>query len=106
MHNSDTELLFPLRVTPVLENLRGKEWQKIVQQVLAPDVSDETKLAFVLMMVKMNGCAGCNADSFKAMKGCTMCSKQTVRRFRGTDDDLVNQYKHSSDEVQRYLKKN
>ena len=105
MYNSDTELLFPLRVIPELRSLRGEVWAQLVDQVSSPDADLLDQLAFVLVMVRLGGCVPCNADSFRAMRGCTQCSRQTVRRFKGSDQDLVNQFQAARLEVGNHIQK-
>jgi hypothetical protein len=106
MYNPDTEILFPERVIPTLRPLRTDEWSKLIDQIF--DESRQPNLdrtAFVLMMVKLCGCSGCNADSFRAMRGCTQCARQVVRRFRGNDKEINNLFDQSRSEVQQYLSK-
>ena len=105
MYNSDTELLFPLRVAISLSSMRGKEWQDLVEQVSSPEAELADRMGFVLMMVRMDGCIGCNADSFRAMKGCTLCARQNIRRFRGNDQELVELFQQSRKEVELFLEK-
>jgi predicted secreted protein len=105
MYNPDTELLFPLRVAPTLRNLRGEEWRQLIDRVTAADADPLDQAGFALLMVRMNSCLTCTADSFRAMRGCTACARQTVRRFRGEDSDLVNQFEAARGEVARYLAK-
>lgn len=106
MYNSDTEVLFPSRVIPALRALHGEEWQRLVDQVRSAEPDSAERYAFVLMMVRMCGCVGCNADSFRAMRGCTQCSRQMVRRFRGGDREIVEHYKQVLKEVENALQKN
>ncbi len=101
--NSDTDLMFPLRVIPHLRNLRGDVWKTIVDEVLDEEAPLVQQAAFTLMMVKLGGCQGCSVDSFRGMRGCTQCARQTVRRFRGADQDLLRQYQQAQIEVQRHL---
>ncbi len=105
MYNSDTELLFPIRVIPELRSLRGDIWAQLVDQVSAHDADPLDQLAFVLVMVRLSGCVPCNADSFRAMRGCTQCARQTVRRFKGSDQDLVTQFQAARREVANHLQK-
>lgn len=105
MYNSDTELIFPMRVTPTLAFLRDDEWRQLVERVSSSQAPVVDKLAFVLMMVRLNGCVTCNADSFRAMRGCTLCARQAVRRFRGSDQDLIAQFKQSRQEIEKHLEK-
>lgn len=103
MYNSDTDLMFPPRVIPQLKGLRGDIWKKLVEEIDSPETSLAKKAAFTLMMVRLGGCQGCSVDSFRGMRGCTICAKQTIRRFRGADEDLVNQYQQAQSEVEKYL---
>ena len=103
MFNNDTEILFPIRVIPSLRNLRGVAWQALIDQVVQqPDDSVE-KIAFTALIVHMGGCGACNADSFRAMRGCTQCSRLTIKRYKGSDADLIAQYEQMKIEVAAYL---
>ncbi len=105
MYNSDTELLFPIRVANSLSSMRDKEWQDLVDRVASPDADLTDQMGFVLMMVRMDGCVACNADLFRAMKGCTLCARQNIRRFRGNDRDLLELFQQSRKEVEIYLER-
>jgi len=105
MYNSDTELLFPTRIISTLGAMRSLEWQQMITELCADPAEKIDHLAFVLMMVKLGGCLGCNADSYRAMRGCTQCARQTVRRFRGSDKELIELFNQSRREMQTYLKK-
>lgn len=106
MYNSDTEVLFPSRVIPSLRALHGEEWQRLVDHVRSAEATPAERYAFVLMMVRMCGCVGCNADSFRAMRGCTQCSRQMARRFRGGDHEIVEHFRQVLKEVEAALQKN
>jgi hypothetical protein len=105
MYNSDTEVLFPSRVIPQLRSLHGGAWQGIIDRITAADSVPIERYAFVLMMVRMCGCVGCNADSFRAMRGCTQCARQTVRRIRGGDREVMDQFQQMQREVEAHLQK-
>ena len=105
MLNPDTELLFPLRIIPNLSDARGEIWKTFIDQMCASNVSKVDQVAFVLMMVRLGGCVACNADSFRAMKGCTHCARQTIRRNRGGDQDLIRLFEQSRQEVLAHNKK-
>ncbi len=105
MYNSDTELLLPLRIIPTLVDLRGPHWSEFIRRISSNDVSEIDQYAFVLLMVRLGGCVTCNADSFRAMRGCTVCAHQTIRRFRGSDEDLIEQFNQCKKEVENYIKK-
>jgi hypothetical protein len=106
MYNIDTELLFPPRVIPALSDLRGKTWQTLIGEVVGADDGTLDRLAFILVMVRLNSCASCSSDSFRAMQGCTACARQTVKRYRGSDDELVALYVAAKPEIEFFLRKN
>jgi hypothetical protein len=103
MYNADTELLYPMRVTPSLRNIRDEKWSDLIDRVVSKESSTNEQLAFTLMMVKLDGCVNCNTDSFRAMRGCTQCAKQNIKRFRGNDNELFDQYEQAIIEVDKYL---
>lgn len=103
MFNSDTELLFPPRVIPTLRNLRGKTWQELVDRIPCNGEATQEQLAFILMMARLNNCANCNADTFRAMRGCTQCSRLTIKRHRGSDEDLQALFDAARVDVEQYL---
>ncbi len=103
MYNEDTEILFPSRVIPLLKGLHGQEFDKLIDEVDAKGQDTIEHIGFVYMMVKVGGCATCNADSFRALKGCTQCAKQTIKRYRGNDTELLRSYAEAINEVEAYL---
>lgn len=105
MYNSDTDLLFPLRVIEALSDLRGSEFQALLKHVSSEQASPAEQMGFVLMMVRIDGCVGCNADSFRAMKGCTLCARQNLKRYRGSDKEFVELFEQTCKEVELHLGK-
>ena len=105
MIHEDTEVIFPPRVIPVLQDLRDKDWHDLVSRVSKLSLIDPERLGFVLMMTKICGCSTCQADSFRAMRGCTYCATQAVRRHRGDDMELIAGFSEAHAEVQQYLNK-
>ncbi len=103
MYQSDTEMLFPTRVIPMLKNLRGRPWHDLVESVATRPDGDEATLAFGLMMIRLDGCLNCHADSYRAMRGCTTCAQQAIGRYKDTDEGLVKLYDKAIREVRLYL---
>ena len=99
MYNPDTELLFPPRLIPGLRELRGPEWDKLIDQVSQSNADFVDRSAFIYLMVQIHGCTTCQADSFRAMQGCTQCSQQTVRRMRETDNEIIVKFSAARDEI-------
>jgi len=92
MYQGDAEILFPARVIPLLRHLRGAEWQQLVDEVTRLPQDSLGVQAFTLMMIRLDGCLTCHADSYRAMRGCTLCAQQAVARFKGSDHDLILAY--------------
>ncbi|HTX91910.1 MAG TPA: hypothetical protein VMC09_11920 [Anaerolineales bacterium] len=101
MFNSDTDLLFPPRTIPTLCAARGPIWRDLIQQTLQAGPGSPDQTAFILMMARLNSCSTCNSDSYRAMNGCTACSKQALKRYHGTDEELVKLFDHARTEVEQ-----
>ena len=100
------QLLFPHQIIPRLRDLRGPEWVALVDRVTQVAEGHEESLAFVLMMIRLNGCLACETDSYRAMRGCDACAIQTLRRYKGSDSELLNAYRQALEDVRGYLMKN
>lgn len=84
-----TELLFPPRLIPSLSHLRGVKWQTFVEQISNKPIGDPERRAFVLLMAKLASCLNCQSDTWRAQQGCEHCAKQTLKKFHGTDEELI-----------------
>ena len=98
-----TELLFPFRYASALRDLRNQEWQEVIDRTISAEASLEEQMAFVLLLVRNAGCISCNSDSFRSMRGCVQCAGQVIRRYRGSDIELIQQLKQCETEVEKYL---
>jgi hypothetical protein len=103
MYHEDTEMLFPMRVVSSLADLRGVSWKRLVARIGELEEDEPDALAFGLLMIRLSGCVTCQADSFRALRGCTACARQAILRFRGSDQDITRQYEKSRKEIQIYL---
>jgi len=102
LYQRDAEMLFPARVTPLLRDLRGREWQQLIDEVVNQSDGSLVQLAFGLMMIRLNGCLTCHADSYRAMHGCTLCSQQAVLRYKGTDEDFVAAFEQARRDIRHW----
>jgi hypothetical protein len=100
---ASNELLYPPHVTPRLRNARGEAWQELVDSVTCLPQDTPEQLAFSLMMIRLDGCLRCETDSYRAMRGCTACARQMLRRFKGSDQELIHRYDEAFEEVYAYL---
>jgi len=103
MYSYDTELLFPPKIIPTLRGLRGRDWANLIDQIDQSVNDDLVQIAFVLLMVRMNGCMTCSSDSYKAMRGCYRCASRSIQRFAGTDLDLNRLYRDALLEINKYI---
>lgn len=103
---ANNEILFPTYAITTLGKLRGEKWQALVTRVARHNEQHEEALAFVMMMVRLNGCLACETDSFRAMRGCAACAVQTLRRFKGSDDDLMLLFEQALAEVRQFAAAN
>lgn len=99
---TQNEILFPHEVIADLQNARGPKWQALVERVLCVDETHEHTLAFMLMMIDLNGCLECETDSYRAMRGCRLCALQTLRRYKGSDDSLLEKFDDALERVRSY----
>jgi len=103
---TDNEILFPHYAIASLQRLRGKEWSQLIEKLTQMDETSPEVLAFMSMMIGLNGCIPCETDSYRAMRGCSACAQQTLRRFKGSDADLIAKYNKSLDEMRDYTTEN
>ncbi len=103
LYQNDTEMLFPPRVIPSLAHLRGPEWRALVEHVLSVPENHRDILGFMLLMVRLDGCMTCHADSYRAMRGCTLCAQQSVARFKGTDRELIQEWEKACQDIECWI---
>ena len=97
------ELLFPAHLISSLRDLRGEEWRDLVDRVATLPETHVDSLAFVLMMIELDGCLKCNSNNYKFLRGCYLCATQTVQSYKGTDTDLMELYRKAHEELNLYL---
>ncbi|MBI5959525.1 MAG: hypothetical protein HY866_12365 [Chloroflexi bacterium] len=103
MYRPDAEMIFPARLIGTLRHARGEEWQVLVERVMHLPETDPDVLAFSLMMIRLNGCLKCLSDSFRAMRGCESCARQTIARAAESDAELLLLWEAARDDVTRWL---
>ena len=92
---TDNEILFPHYAIPALRNIRGVKWQRLIDRLSRKDETSAEVIALMALMIELNGCLPCETDSYRAMRGCTGCARQTLRRFKGSDEELISAYEAS-----------
>lgn len=103
---TNNEILFPHHAIASLRKLRGERWNALVERVLTLPETHEETLAFMLMMIRLNGCLACETDSYRAMRGCAPCAQQTLRRFKGADEELLELYDQALQDVRDFASHN
>ena len=104
MQGNNINLLFPSKAIEYLHNIRGKDWEKLVISLNDLESTDPNRVAFVLMMVRIGGCALCQSDLFRAMRGCVLCSTTSIKRYKGSDQTLLDLYNEAKKDLDKYLK--
>jgi hypothetical protein len=50
-------------------------------------------------MARLNNCATCHSGSYRALQGCSHCSRQTIQRRKESDEELVEMFEAARREV-------
>ncbi len=94
------EILFPPRLIPKLRDLReSKEWRDLVDRVSKLPPENVDRLAFCLMMIRINNCLNCFNGSYKFMRGCEVCSRQNIAQFKFGDEELLRIYEKAREDM-------
>lgn len=101
--HAKAELLFPAHLIASLRELRGEEWRALVDRVSALPDTHPDSLAFVLMMIELDGCLRCNSNNYKFLRGCFLCATQTVQSYKGSDGDLLALYRRAHATIEKHL---
>lgn len=101
--HTKAELLFPAHLISSLRELRGDEWRVLIDRVSALPETHPDSLAFVLMMIELNGCLRCNSNNYKFLRGCFLCATQAVQSYKGSDEDLIELYSRARHELNLHL---
>lgn len=102
---SKAELLFPAHLISTLRELRGDEWRELVDRVTCLPETHPDSLAFVLMMIELDGCLRCNSNNYKFLRGCFLCATQAVQSYKGTDSDLIDLFGRAKKELEMQLQR-
>jgi hypothetical protein len=103
---AENDILFPYHAIAALRRVRGEAFSALVERVLSRPETHEDTIAFMLMMVRLNGCMACETDSYRAMRGCVACAQQTLKRFKGEDSDLIELFERALVDVRRWASAN
>ena len=102
-YSSKAELLFPAHLIPILRDLRGPQWRDLVDRVAALPDTHPDSLAFVYMMIKLGECLRCHSNNYKFLRGCALCSIQTIQSFKGEDEELLDLFQEARQELNQRL---
>ncbi len=99
----DSEILFPSRCIPQLRDLRGEEWAKLIDHIASLPDGHEDVLGLSRLMIELGSCLTCDLDSYRASLGCCTCACRSISGFKGSDDELIEQFEQARDEVREYI---
>jgi hypothetical protein len=100
-----TEFLFPPRLIPELIGLRGNDWQMLIEKIAHEEPRSLERIGFELFIVRLNNCITCHIDSYRSLHGCLKCARQSISRYRGSDQELIGLYNKACAEIENYLEK-
>jgi len=100
---TDNDILFSPETIPHIRNSRGPQWKELIDRVDCLPQDHTESLAFSLSMIRLNGCMECETDSYRAMRGCTPCVLQGLRRFKSPDTKLIEMYDLALEDMRGYL---
>jgi hypothetical protein len=103
---TENDILFPYHAIAALKRVRGAAFAALVERVLNKPETHEDTIAFMLMMVRLNGCMACETDSYRAMRGCAACAQQTLKRFKGDDAELIDLFERALVDVRKWASAN
>ncbi len=98
----DSEILFPPRCIQQLRDLRGSDWQCVIERIAILPHNHEEVLAFGLLMIKLGSCLTCDLDSYRASLGCCTCARRSISGFKGDDEALIALYDEALEDVHSY----
>jgi hypothetical protein len=104
MQSNSIDLLFPSRAIEPLRKLRGAGWEYLINGLVQLEPASMERIAFVLFMVRIGGCTTCQSDSFRAMRGCILCSGNTIKRYKGNDQNLIDLYEEAKKDITKFMK--
>lgn len=105
MLNPDTELIFPVRLLDGMKNIRGEGWKVLIEETTEKNVDMANKVAMTLVVARVSGCTTCSADSYRATRGCKLCSQQAIKRCKNSDAELENLYKRMLIKTRKFIEK-
>jgi hypothetical protein len=79
----------------------------LVTRVARLPATDADALAFALMMVKLNGCARCDAKLYRERRGCANCARFVLGNLNKEDEaGLLQRFHGAQQEISRSLRVN
>ncbi len=97
---AENEILFPHYAIPSLRDERGPKWMNFIDSLSQKNETSAEVIALMTTMIELNGCLACETDSYRAMRGCGTCARQTLRRFKGSDEELIKMYESTLSQFQ------
>lgn len=86
----------------MLKNLREARWRELVTRIAALPAEHPDALAFALMMVRLNGCAACDARRYRERGGCANCAKFVLTTLnKESETSLLARFRAAQREVAR-----
>ena len=95
--------LFPSILLPKLAHVHGRKWARLVDRVASLSETHPEHLAYTLMIRRLAHLTGSHHASVCVVPGCVRCAIAILERYDGSERDLIEEYRHTLDEVKTYL---
>ncbi len=107
-HNmvADQRILFPLEILPELKEVRTAVWRDFIDDFSEKPTAIITRVAMEITMSRLVGCMNCEADSFRAMRGCLACARQSIKRCKEPDEAIIEVFHQTEGEIEEFIKTN
>lgn len=95
--------LFPSILLPKLAHVYGRKWARLVNRVAGLPETHPEHLAYTLMIRRLAHLTGSHHASVCVVPGCVNCAIAVLECYDGSERDLIDEYRHTLDEVKTYL---
>lgn len=101
IYQDESQMIFADWMVSSLDTFGVPLWQNFFEQVSESPSDSLERKAFVLMIAKLDSCETCNADSFRALRGCVRCVEQNISRMREKPQELLDLFEKAMEEIKK-----
>ena len=98
-----TTTLYPTYAVQHLRAMKGKGWRRLIDRVARLPVVHPEAIAFTLMIRRLGALIGSKGRMFRMDVECVLDIVELLKRYEGTERDLLDEYRHTLVEVESFL---